>query len=663
MAKNINVVLALKDQFTSPLQRAQKNTKSLNREFKKASNSVKAFGNSVKNGMKKVAKATTVGFLAVSAAATLFAKESIDAVKAQLKAEKNLTDNMKRSTNATQEQIQSVKNLASALQNEGVIGDEVALAGAARLAVYKLNNEQINKLLPNLNDMLAHEKGFNATQEDSIAMADAIGKALDGKVKGLLKYGVVLTENENKLFKTMSQEERLNLISKKLTSSIGGTNKSLRNTDEGKIVAVNNAWGDMKEELGKKLLPYLGKFAEWFETKIPQIQNFILSIASRIEEMVNIATPYIISIKNFLGSVFDEIKPAMDIFINSLVSAFSFAIDVIAFFKNNWDVLSPSIYTVVGALIAYKTVMLLSNTYTLAVIAALKLKASWDAFATAKLSILTIAQWAFNAALTANPIGVIIALIGVLIAIGWTLYKNWDKISVFFSEMWGKIKTEVVDFCTILKDFFMQVWNSVVTAVVDFGNYLKDIFMGIWNSIVDAFTTCYNFLNNIFLAVWEPIKEAFNSVCSVISDIFMPIWDGLISSINTILHPIDSAKEAIGGLIDKFKFWEDSDKDISVDVNENKNKNKNLSTTPSHALGTSYFAGGVTGINEGGRSETAILPSGTKILSHEQSKASNSPTKIEVNLNISGNVIGNKEFMEQAGEYIAQKIKLAIGNI
>lgn len=652
MSKSINVLLSLKDQFTGPLQKAQKNTKSLNREFKKASNSVKAFGKSVKNGMTKVAKATGVGFVAASAAATLFAKQSIDAAKVQLRVEKTLAENMKRTTNATNEQIQSVKNLASALQNEGVIGDEVALAGAGRLAVYKLNSEQINKLLPNLNDMLAHEKGFNATQEDSIAMADAIGKALDGKVKGLLKYGVALTDNENKLFKTMNREQRLNLISKKLTASIGGANKALRETDEGKIVAATNAWGDMKEELGKKLLPYLGKFSTWFESKIPLIQNMILSVADKIQAMVELATPHILRIKDFLGKIFEDIKPALTLFYSNFQESFEGLSKTLNFFIENWDLISPSIYTAVGALIAYKGIMFLSNVYTLAMITALKIKTAIEAFATGKVTLLTAAQWAFNVALNANPIGLVVALIGILIAIGWTLYKNWDKISAFFIKVWGRLKEVVGDFFISLKEYFFNIWDIVSTNIMVFGSYLVETFMGIWNSLVDTFMGVYTFLKDTFVSIWESLKNTFLDLCDTISSVFMPIWDGIKEAINNVLHPIEAAKGAIGGLMDKLAFWKSSE--VNVDVKENH--------VPSHALGTSYFAGGVTGINEGGRNETAILPSGTKILSHEQSK-STPTTKIEVNININGNVIGNKEFMEQTGAYIAQKIKLAIGNI
>jgi hypothetical protein len=43
---------------------------------------------------------------------------------------------MRNTTNATDEQIQSVKDLASELQGLGVVGDEVQLAGMQELATY-----------------------------------------------------------------------------------------------------------------------------------------------------------------------------------------------------------------------------------------------------------------------------------------------------------------------------------------------------------------------------------------------------------------------------------------------------------------------------------------------------------------------------------------------
>ncbi len=52
----------------------------------------------------------------------------------------------------------------------------------------------------------------------------------------------------------------------------------------------------------------------------------------------------------------------------------------------------------------------------------------------------TAAQWLFNAAMTANPIGLVIAAVAALIAIGVTLWKNWEKVTGFFKSGWSTIR-------------------------------------------------------------------------------------------------------------------------------------------------------------------------------------------------------------------------------
>lgn len=52
----------------------------------------------------------------------------------------------------------------------------------------------------------------------------------------------------------------------------------------------------------------------------------------------------------------------------------------------------------------------------------------------------TAAQWLWNAALTANPIGLVIAAIGGLVAAGIALWKNWDKVVAWMRNAWSKIK-------------------------------------------------------------------------------------------------------------------------------------------------------------------------------------------------------------------------------
>lgn len=623
MAKNINVLLSLKDQFTKPLQNATKNTKAMDRHLQKASNKVKAFGNATKEAMKKAAKYTAIGFGALTAATGVFLKQSIDAAKEKLKADKLLEANLKRTNNYSIDRINSLKDEAGALQDLGVIGDDVIVAGAGQLAMYKLSHDQIKKTMPILSDMVAKEKGFNATQEDSIAMADAIGKALDGKTKGLLKYGVQLTKAEEKVFKTMKAEKRLDFITNKLNKSIGGTNKALRETDEGKIVSAQGAFGDMQAEVGKKLMPYLGKLAVWFHSKIPGIQDLILGTADKVEQLIIKVDPYITQIKQLFGSLWDRGKPALEEFKNILLEGAGQAIDIAQSIIDNWDRISPIVYTVVGALAAYKTVMFISSTYTLAMVGAMKLKTIWDGIQAARIKGLTIQQIALNVAMSANPIGLVITAVAALVGVGWMLYKNWDLVKAKTLQLWEMLDNNPIG--RVIK-WFIKFGNPIGQAI--------NLFLWLKENIYDN---------------WETIKNKF-----------IPILE-------MIKNPVDTAKNAIGGLIDKLKFWNNTEiKDKTINITENKTSDKSkIRTIGRKALGTSYFKGGETQINEGGRTETAILPAGTKVMSHEQSKTmiGKSNQKVEVHVHISGNFIGEREHMERYAEYTGRKVIAAIGNM
>lgn len=701
MAKTIGVLLSLKDQFTTPLQKATKSVKNMDRQLEKAGNQVKAFGRKIKDGMKSVAKWAAIGFGALTAAAGVFIKQSIDAAKDKLKADKMLETNLMKQANFKKEHIQMLKDEASALQDVGVVGDDVAVAGAGQLAIYKLKAEQIKTILPVIDDMVAKEKGFNGTQEDAIAMADVFGKAVEGKTKGLVKYGVSLTDAEEKLFKTMKREQRAEFLNKKLTAAIGGTNKALRETDEGKIVAAKGAWGDMQAELGKKLMPKLGAIAEWFHSKIPGIQDFILSLADKVEELVTRAEPYITQIKDMFGKIFEKVKPALEETWQILSDAGTVAIDIAQGIINNWDRISPIVYTLVGAIAAYKLVMFGAWVYTTAMVAITKVKMAWDAAQAAATGTLTVKQWLLNAAMNANPIGFVITAIALLVGGIWLLCKNWDLVKKKVVEFWqkldnnplGKVLKFIIKFGNpigaminaflFLKDVITQNWETIK----DFAMTLWDNLVGAFNYVKDVILGVCDVVGGIFTAIWDGVvsaldklKEGFNKVTDFITGAFMSAWDSLMNALDIILHPIETAKKAFGGLIDKLKFWNSTpvdDKTINITEKTTKTTdsiggiNKTGSSTtsvknPRHALGTAYFKGGVTGINEGGRDETAILPAGTKIMSHEESKTlekRSSNKGITVNITVSGNFIGEKEHMEKYGEYTANKILAALNNM
>lgn len=70
-------------------------------------------------------------------------------------------------------------------------------------------------------------------------------------------------------------------------------------------------------------------------------------------------------------------------------------------------------------------------------------------------------QWAWNAAMTANPVGVVIMGIAALIAIGYVLYQNWDTISSFAATMWEGGRQAIADFCGTISNKVAEVCDWV----------------------------------------------------------------------------------------------------------------------------------------------------------------------------------------------------------
>lgn len=81
-----------------------------------------------------------------------------------------------------------------------------------------------------------------------------------------------------------------------------------------------------------------------------------------------------------------------------------------------------------------------------------------------------------------------------------------------------------------------------------------------------------------------------------------------------------------------------------------------------NATGTNYFEGGWTHVNENG-GEIMNLPNGTQIIPHDVSTKMGGGYTINCPVNISGNVIGNSEFINQVGDAISSRVSLALSNM
>ena len=182
------------------------------------------------------------------------------AYQVQLVAETQIETIMRQRMMATDEQIQSIKNLCSAQQELGVIGDEVQLSGAQQMATFLQNKRSLDVLIPAMNNLVAQQNGLNATNQDAVSIGNMMGKAMQGQVEVLQRVGITFDESQKKVLQYGTESERAAMLANVITQNVGNMNAELAKTDAGKQKQLENTLGDIKEQMGalvQGIAPYV----------------------------------------------------------------------------------------------------------------------------------------------------------------------------------------------------------------------------------------------------------------------------------------------------------------------------------------------------------------------------------------------------------------------
>lgn len=292
-------------------------------------------------------------------------------------AERKLETIMAQRMGATQAEVQSIKDLASAQQELGVVGDEVQLSGAQQLATFLDQKASLETLIPAMNNLIAQQKGLEATTSDAVGVGNLMGKVMQGQVAALTKVGVTFSEAEEKVLKFGTEQERAAVLAQVITNNVGNMNAELAKTESGKQKQLENTLGDIQEQLGGLVngaLPFVTIAAHAATTTAS-----LITLVSGINSM----------------------KAAL------IGGTKAFAVSTIAFVKNK--------AAIIGVAVAQKAVQIAT--------------VAW-----------TTVQKILNAVLTANPIGLLITAIGALVAGAIYAYKNFEGFRSVVNSLWSAIK-------------------------------------------------------------------------------------------------------------------------------------------------------------------------------------------------------------------------------
>lgn len=154
---------------------------------------------------------------------------------------------------------------------------------------------------------------------------------------------------------------------------------------------------------------------------------------------------------------------------------------------------------------------------------------------------------------------------------------------------------------------------------------------------------------------WDTVKAKAGELWTKAKTVFGGVRD-------TITGAFDAAKKKVKGF---FSWLDDKISSIPLLGDIYSGGKSALSwiggKLSGNAMGTPYFSGGLTRVNERG-GEIMRLPSGTQIIPHDVSVKAAGGRGVTVNVTIQGNVIGNREYAEEMGDYVARRVLAACGN-
>lgn len=251
------------------------------------------------------------------------------------------------------------------------------------------------------------------------------------------------------------------------------------------LTLVKSSLGAMVTKIGIEVLPMVQQMLEWFSNNMPTIE----SVATK---------------------VFDGISSA------------------IGFVKDNANWLIPVLGGLVTAIVALNVI----NTV-------MALMALWKASTIA----MTLAQGGLNAVLAANPIGIVIIAIGLLVAAGIFLWQNWGKVSGFLKNIFSGIKETAVNVFNSILDFFRE-WGPLILAIIT----------GPIGLLVLAIVENWDTIKSTTLSVFGAIGSFVGGVIDGIANGFKGMVNGVIKGLNFMINALNKLKftvpdwiPAIGG--------------------------------------------------------------------------------------------------------------------
>lgn len=266
------------------------------------------FASKAVSGIGKAAKGmTTVVSGAAAAAGGYLANFGKQAVDAALKAGEVTAkfQQVAKNNNWTEEEQKSLLSLNKTLGQTGVISGGTLKAAQAQLGTFALTADQVKTLTPALADMIANNKGYNATAQDGVQIANLLGKVMTGSATALSKYGVTMTDAQKKVLQEGSASEKAAMAAKVLEANFGGINKALAATPQGKMTILQHEIAGLKTSVGNDLIAAFGGVGGAVIKMVQAVEPLITAFFDKVAALAQKIGP---PLEKVFGGIADKIS-------------------------------------------------------------------------------------------------------------------------------------------------------------------------------------------------------------------------------------------------------------------------------------------------------------------------------------------------------------------
>jgi murein DD-endopeptidase MepM/ murein hydrolase activator NlpD len=148
----------------------------------------------------------------------------------------------------------------------------------------------------------------------------------------------------------------------------------------------------------------------------------------------------------------------------------------------------------------------------------------------------TAVQWALNAALSANPIGLVVMAIAGLIAAVVLLYNKNEGFRQLVQTVWAAIKNAIGGVVDWLSTWVPAAFEAVKNAIGTAMEFIRNVIEVVWKAISWYVTTYINIVRTVVETVFNVIRTVIETVMNVIRTVISVVWSAIVAVVTTYIN-------------------------------------------------------------------------------------------------------------------------------